>query len=140
MLREELVRRAILERGEDATPLDYVLDRIASGTTLKELAAELSAGSPHEYFPAQVKAVCGEYARDESALEARFRSARAIAAELFVEEAKSLADNALPIKEHIAKAKLQVQTRQWIAEKFDPERFGQPKTQVAISIGTLHLD
>lgn len=139
-LREELVRRAIVELGEEATPLDYVIERIAAGTSLKELTEELNATSPYQFYPAQVKAVCGEYARDESELEERFRGARAIAAELFVEESKSLADNVIPTKEHVAKAKLQISTRQWIAERYNRDAFGQPKQQVSISIGSLHLD
>jgi len=140
VLREELLRRAVAELGEEATASDYVIHWTANARTLYELAAELSKASIYEFFPQQIRNVCEAEESAPGEFKSRLDAARAIAAEHFVEESKSLADDVIPTKEHIAKAKLQISTRQWIAERYNRDAFGQPKTQVSISIGSLHLD
>jgi hypothetical protein len=60
------------------------------------------------------------------------------AAHDLVDEALEIADNADP--EYVQKAKLQVQTRQWTAERWNRKDYGQAKAEVAISISGLHIE
>jgi len=39
----------------------------------------------------------------------------------------------------VNKARLQVDTRKWMASKLDPENFGEKSMEVNISVGDLHL-
>lgn len=67
-----------------------------------------------------------------------FTRARARAAHALVDEALAIADAADP--EYVQKAKLQVQTRQWTAERWNRKDYGQAKAEVAISISGLHIE
>ncbi len=67
---------------------------------------------------------------------------------LNVQKAEKLAEEALEIADQadetsngsVNKARLQVDTRKWMASKLDPENYGDTaKTQVNISLGDLHL-
>jgi hypothetical protein len=57
-----------------------------------------------------------------------------------VEEAAQLADDAEATPAGVQKAGLQVRTRQWMAERFDPQMFGEKNGQVNVNIGQLMLE
>jgi hypothetical protein len=67
--------------------------------------------------------------------------ARKLKAEKLAEEALEIADEADETSNSgVNKARLQVDTRKWMASKLDPENYGDTaKTQVNISLGDLHL-
>ncbi len=68
-------------------------------------------------------------------------AARKLKAEKLAEEALDIADQADETSNSgVNKARLQVDTRKWMASKLDPENYGDTaKTQVNISLGDLHL-
>jgi hypothetical protein len=72
----------------------------------------------------------------------RIDAARRESASALVEEAAQIADSAEPMPAAVAKAGLQVKTRQWLAERFDPERYGSrvPGVAVQVNVGELFLD
>lgn len=120
--------------------LDLV--RIQTEPGLVDRIIELAeAGTP-------IARICGETGLSKAALYKwqdsspehadLFTRARALAAHALVDEALEIADNADP--EYVQKAKLQVQTRQWTAERWNRKDYGQAKAEVAISISGLHIE
>jgi len=107
---------------------EAIISQVASGRTLSSIAREL--GVPRETLSNLMY-------RDEERGEA-LRAARARAADALVDDALDIADAADPTA--IAKAKLQVETRQWIASKYNRAVYGSEKAQVEINLGSLHLD
>jgi hypothetical protein len=65
-----------------------------------------------------------------------------------VEEAKAIADCELPIIDpetyeavhDVARDKLRIQARHWIAERVDRSAWGQQQAAVQINLNGLHLD
>lgn len=86
-------------------------------------------------------------APERAALASR---ARARAADALVAESLEIVDEAGTIdpetlervvtSEAIQHAKLRATTRQWIAERWNRDVYGAPKTTVQVNIGQLHLD
>jgi hypothetical protein len=73
--------------------------------------------------------------------DAKLRAARENAAHLLAEHALEIADAAKP--EDAQVARLQVSTRQWVAERWNRKEFGQDRSSSAVvnvSIGSLMLD
>lgn len=140
-LAAELDRRIdqAFEGWEDTTPthLDYVCLRVENGTTTKDIAAELSRSLGFEVTYAQMM----NYLRKETVgrdSEAEIDSARARASHFLVDESKELVDAASPMTVQVASAR--AKQRNWMAERYNPQRFGQSKAvNVAISLSTLHL-
>lgn len=139
----ELERRTALTFDDwDATDspshLDYVCFRIEGGTTTKDLAAELSASLGFELSYAQMMHHLRKTFGND-ATDAQIDSARARASHCLVEESKELVDGATPMTIQVAAAR--AKQRNWMAERYNPQRFGQSKqTNVSISVTALHLD
>jgi hypothetical protein len=70
---------------------------------------------------------------DESFRQALAR-AREQQAEVWAEEVKELTDADLPTHEAIGRARLRMQSRQWLAGKYDPTYADKP-TQLGVNIG-----
>lgn len=68
-------------------------------------------------------------------------NARKLKAEKLAEEALEIADQVDETSNSgVNKARLQVDTRKWMAGKLDPENYGDTaKTQVNVNLGDLHL-
>jgi hypothetical protein len=127
---------------EGVTPLEYIINWIESGRTFVQLASGLSKESDLDITAQQVRRYADKLAEtgNEGAGEAIAR-ARLIGAHSLVEGAIEIADNAGATREEIAKAKLQVDTRLWTAERWNQRDLGQQKgVTVAISLPGLHLD
>lgn len=131
--------RAVAQLGEEATLLDYAADWIAAGRSVQALAESLAAELETSVSRPLVSSILHNAAPDASN---RLDAARREAAEALVEEATQIADACEPTAGAAAAARLQVGTRQWLAERFAPERFGQKgnAVQVNLSVGALMLD
>jgi hypothetical protein len=70
---------------------------------------------------------------DESFRQALAR-AREQQAEVWAEEIMSISDDDLPTHEAIGRARLRMQSRQWLAGKYNPQ-FADKPTQVGVQVG-----
>ena len=70
---------------------------------------------------------------DESFRQALMR-AREQQAEVWAEEIMSISDDDLPTHEAIGRARLRMQSRQWLAGKYNPQ-FADKPTQVGVNVG-----
>ena len=70
---------------------------------------------------------------DESFRQALTR-AREQQAEVWAEEIMSISDDDLPTHEAIGRARLRMQSRQWLAGKYNPQ-FADKPTQVGVNVG-----
>lgn len=137
---QELTRRAIDALGENGTPLGYVCGWLSGGKTVVQLAEQMTTALKFEITRDTLRRAI--YALDtEANVNERLQVARQAGAMILAEEAKSIADDVEAKRDEIAKARLQVDTRQWLAGKFDRAQFGDQKgVNVNVNIGQLHLD
>src|SRR5439155_10154977 len=70
---------------------------------------------------------------DESFRQALAR-AREQQAEVWAEEIMSISDDDLPTHEAIGRARLRMQSRQWLAGKYNPQ-FADKPTQIGVQVG-----
>ena len=130
----ELERRTRTEWPDEPerTQLEWVAQYQAGGGLLKTLADECKCS------PAFLR----EYLRVKFGADAvrdALRRAREEGAHSLVEEALIKADVATP--ENANAVRLQVQTRQWVAERWNAAELGGQKQQgMTINIGTLMLE
>lgn len=139
-VRALLLAEAQRELGPNADALDYVTYRISNGTSMRELAAEVTAVLDFIVRSSLVEdaAVQGHEA---GAATERIRKSRARGAGEMVEEAKTIIDNVAPDRDAIAKAKAQSDVRQFIAARWNRAEWGEaPKQVTNVSIGSLHID
>jgi transposase-like protein len=125
------VKRALFAKIEQLGGIEFVCAHIAEGMTIGRLAEFLECSRPLLSFWIN---------QTEERKEAVLR-ARKLKAEKLAEDALEIADS---VDETtiggVNKARLQVETRKWMASKLDPEGYGEQKqAQVNISIGDLHL-
>lgn len=133
----ELERRARGLRDEwdedrEPTILDYVCVFVASGGTIAELARQINVK----------REVLSEYIhRSFPDAGQRLTEARRKSAYAFAEEAHEVAKETPVDKMDAAAKRLQIQTKQWLAERFNRDELGaQRGPQVAIlTVGDLHL-
>jgi hypothetical protein len=71
---------------------------------------------------------------DESFRQA-FMRAREQQAEVWADELVDISDAELPTREAIRRARLRMQSRQWLAGKFNPQFADKPTTQVGVNVG-----
>lgn len=130
------LRRRTAERFADspsATPLDYVADYVAAGSTLTALAREL--GVSHSLVMDWLRRQHGADTVRET-----MRAARETGAHVLVEQGLDIADAATA--ETVNVARLQVSTRQWVAERWNARELASKPANVAlqVNVGTLMLD
>jgi hypothetical protein len=150
----ELEQRTRLRFEDDEhTMLDYVADWCEGGT-LVGLAADIAGGGldPETDEPRQKHAILGDLKGSQiskllaskygsDVVQQRLDASRRIFAGELVETAIEDATNVAADRDAIAKLRVQNDARFWAAERFNRERFGQPKQQgVVINIGSLHID
>jgi hypothetical protein len=102
-----------------------ICERVAKGETLTNILRE--PGMPawttvHDWKQA-----------DESFRQALAR-AREQQAEVWAEEMLSISDDELPTHEAIGRARLRMQSRQWLAGKYNPTYADKP-TQIGVNVG-----
>jgi len=112
----------------DSLGADALLARIAGGEPLKTVAETIGVSR-------QVLSGFLNSERNRDGL----RAAREQAAHVFAEEALAISDAATP--QDVQVAKLRVDTRRWIASKWDRALYGDDRNPlVNISVANLHLD
>ncbi|MEI6283258.1 MAG: hypothetical protein WCP82_11200 [Alphaproteobacteria bacterium] len=112
----------------DIGGVEVILDRIACGETMTTVAGGMGV-SP---------AMLSEWLRSDPERGALLSQARTVAAQSLAEQSLTISDGASP--EGVQVARLQVETRKWLASKYDVGTFGDKQTGVQINIGSLHLD
>jgi hypothetical protein len=109
-------------------PEDMIWAMIEDGKTITQICYELGVGKrPLQAWLDQVDA-------DES----KIARARAKAATSYAMQALEIADSSEP--EQAAKARLQIQARQWIAERWNQKLYGGQKApQITLNIQDMRL-
>jgi hypothetical protein len=102
-----------------------ICDRMAEGETLTNICRDPD-------MPAWSTVHDWKHA-DESFRQALMR-AREQQAEVWAEEIMSISDDELPTHEAIGRARLRMQSRQWLAGKYNPQ-FADKPTQVGVNVG-----
>lgn len=128
------------DEGVTRSHLDYVCAWYEDGQTGKALALSLSnslkLAVTYEALMRYLRNQFGTETADRALDSARVRASHSMA-----EEAVELVDNAAEFAPAVAKASAQARSRQWMAERYNPQRFGTQKgVSVNVSIGSLHLD
>ena len=125
------MRRALEKKIEELGGIEFVSSHIAEGMTIGRLAEFIECSRPMLSFW-----INQTEERKEAVLKAR-----KLKAEKLAEDALDIADMADESSATaVNKARLQVDTRKWMASKLDPDNFGDKQgPQVNISIGDMHL-
>jgi hypothetical protein len=106
-----------------------IVDRIASGETMLGIAVELGVS----------RDMLGNWLNAREETGTALSLARARSAASMAEQSVILADTAPP--EHAPKTRLQIESRRWLASRYDPETFAdRPNVAVNVTIGGLHMD
>jgi hypothetical protein len=122
------IKREMQGKIKAAGGVEGLLARVAQGRTLISLAAELGVSR---------QIVSGLLNSD--AHSAALKKAREQAAGVLAEESKEIADAAQPETERVAR--LQIDTRRWLAGKWDRPGYGeQAASAVQVDVRVLHLD
>ena len=114
-----------------------------------ELLEELPEDMVFAMFEAgkPISAICYELGIGRRALEKWIEAndrddmiarARAKAADELACETLAIADSADP--EHAAHARVRIQTRQWLAEKWKPSVYGTKQAQIQVNIHSMRMD
>lgn len=109
---------------------DAILRRTEEGATMTTLAAEL--GVSRSFLSWNINAIPG--------MKQKLIDARRARADVYAEQALTIADAVPEDPNAINKAKVKIEVRKWLAGVDNPEQYGQKPAQVNISIGGLHLD
>ena len=113
----------------DQTGIDAVTELLEQGKTLASVCYKLGVGK--RALSAWLDAP------DRAALVSR---ARAKAADHLVAQVLEIADEVPEDNNAINKARLRVDTRKWVAAKWNPQAYADNKNaQVVVNIGDLHL-
>ena len=124
---------------EDVGGEDLVFGLLADGYTVQKVYQKLVDTYPDELGELSrgiLSAWCNNAQRKE-----RYLEARRLGAITFAEDSVHIADDAIPEKGAIAKAKLQTDTRRWIAGKMDHDAWGdKAKESVQVNVNTMHLE
>ena len=125
------MRRALEKKIEGMGGIEFVAAHIAQGMTIGRLAEFIECSRPMLSF----------WINQTEERRTAVLGARKLKAEKLAEEALEIADQVDETSNSGGnKARLQVDTRKWMAGKLDPENYGDTaKTQVNVNLGDLHL-
>lgn len=124
------MRRALEKKIEELGGIEFVSAHIAQGMTIGRLAEFIECSRPMLSF----------WINQTEERKNAVLSAKKLKAEKLAEDALDIADDADGTSSSaVNKARLQVDTRKWMASKLDPEGYGDKSMEVNISVGDLHL-
>jgi hypothetical protein len=129
--------RAQQEFGDGSSELDYVLHWLRDGGTILSLAARLQNEMGESVSRSFLSGSVHRLSRDA---KDQIEAARRDGAHALIEQTITIADQTPPTANDAHKAKLAIGVRQWMAERYNREDFGNARPDVVISLGTLHLD
>lgn len=119
--------------------LDYVCAQVESGVSTTKQAENLKDALGFDVSYERLIA----YLREEhgkEAVDAALRSARSRASHCLAESALDLVDAPQTDSVGVQRARNRAHSRHWLAERYNPEAFGQSKgVNVSISVTQLHL-
>lgn len=105
----------------------FILNRVAEGATLKQLAEELGISRP------MLSAWCNNSTRQDA-----YARARRAAAEAYMDQGLEILDNASPEDVQVARARSDF--RKYLAARLDPVVWSEkPTNELTIDLGALHL-
>ncbi len=124
--------RAAIKKIEGLGGIDWFIERIAGGDTVRSMSKELKF-SEHIIY---------KWLHQDPERSGLVKAARKIAAERLADEALDLADNVKADTVAIAKVREQISVRKWRAAAFDPGTWATNKPQMAVqvNVGAQHLD
>jgi hypothetical protein len=99
--------------------------RVAKGETLTDICRD--AAMPDWSTVHRWAARCDVFRND-------LARARELQAEVWADELVDISDAELPTRQAIRRARLRMQSRQWLAGKFNPQ-FADKPTQVGVNVG-----
>lgn len=112
-----------------AIPEDMIWSLLEQGRTITQVCYEIGVG----------KKALQDWLNEVDPDDSKITRARAKAATNYAMQALEIADSSEP--EQAAKARLQIQTRQWIAERWDRKTYGtQSGPQITLNITDLRLN
>lgn len=135
---EELERRAREEFGDGPeTVLDYASHWVASGHTLTELADELSVALKTTIHRQTLSAYLNELGGPERLVQAREEGAHALIERSLI-RARAVPEN----RDAIQKARLVIDTEQWLAGRWNKRELGEQKgaNLTVLNLGQLHIE
>jgi hypothetical protein len=120
--------------------LDRILDRIANGEPLVKIAPEVGVSRPllNGFLTGKIQVQGEPTAARDQRVEA-YQDAKKMAAQSMVEDAGVMLDEEKDFR-MAQLAKSRAEHRRWQAERLDRDQFGQPKQEIQVNIGVLHLD
>src|SRR5438046_848354 len=99
--------------------------RLAEGETMQAILKE--PGMP-------AWTTVHDWKKADESFRQELMSAREEQGEVWAEEVKTLSDDELDTHEEIGRARLRMQSRQWLAGKFNPQ-FADKPTQIGVNVG-----
>lgn len=131
--------------GDEHTALDYVVHWLESGLTLRALARKIDESlTPRLNPPLGDNTIARALKRGfgEAASTAALATARRKGAVAKVEESEEISDEPVASSEDAARQRSRIASRQWQAERYDRDQFGQPKqgVTVTVNVAAMHLD
>jgi hypothetical protein len=132
-----LAQRAVAELGDEATPLEYVVDYISGGHTLADLAVSLADELKESVSRQLISGAAHRLAPDA---KERIAAARSDGAFALAEHTLTLADEAESTAGGAAKARIQVSARQWLAGKWNREFGEHAGPSVTVNFGQMMLE
>jgi len=138
-LRDILSRLAHEELGEDASALDWVTGKIASGVTVTTLTKILAAEFREESCSRGWVSTALNRLTDDA--KARIEQARKQAAGVLIDEALSIVDEVARSTADVQRNRLRADARMRIAGWWDKEQYGDSKgVTVNLDLPALHLE
>ena len=125
-------KRAALAKIEGLGGIDWFIDQIAGGGTVRSIGRDNDI-SEHVIY---------KWLHLDPDRSAMVKAARRIAAERLADEALDLADNVEVETTAISKVREQISVRKWRAAAYDPDTWATNKQSVAVqlNVGAQHLD
>jgi hypothetical protein len=127
---------------DDDTPVDYLtwpLTRLAGGWTIQKLANEIAGRTGEPTSRQWVSHVLNK--GDKARLDAARREAAGVLAEQAVEISDAVGANPEATTAQVQSARLQVETRKWLAGVLDAHTFApSQRHEVALNLGALHIE
>ena len=132
--------REYFEGDDSMSHLDYVVEWVESGKTLRDLVRQLGKEAG---IVDMLPAMLTNYLRREwPEAPRRLQEARRHGAHLLVEEAVDISDDTVESAAEAAQARNRMSSRHWMAERYNRDELGgskAPAVQVNLGVGDLHL-
>jgi hypothetical protein len=127
-----------LDDGSPVDSLTWPLTRLAGGWTIQRLANEIAVRTGEPTSRQWVSHILNK--GDKSRLDAARREAAGVLAEQAVEISDAVGANPDATTAQVQSARLQVETRKWLAGVLDAHTFvPSQRHDVAVDLGALHL-